>query len=326
LSTSLSDIIDVTHLNSRTTELMVSVTGVPPIAAMTTDAERECYYRLTKEAAGKGAIVELGAWMGASTAYIAAGIRDSGVQTRAHVYDHFKSKPGHIAKVQAFYDKEGIDKVPTGPCLETFKDNLGPLNAFVEPHPGEIEVMNWTGGPISLLVTDAPKRVPAISAVMTALRNPLQPGSLMAWQDFCHFPSYEIPACLYRLRNHLEFVEAVVPGTTLVFRVKSQWNFAEVTKSALALSRWTPDEIGKAWGYWINSVAEEKRALFLCGMALFLCDIGEPGQAVGSLMATHESNAAAILPKWRYLWANRSDFRIRYKPLFDYLAAQGDLC
>jgi hypothetical protein len=230
-----------------------SVTGVPPIAAMTTDAERECYYRLTKEAAGKGAIVELGAWMGASTAYIAAGIRDSGVQTKAHVYDHFKSKPGHIAKVQAFYDKEGIDKVPTGPCLETFKDNLGPLNAFIEPHPGEIEAMNWTGGPISLLVTDAPKRVPAISAVMTALRNPLQPGSLMAWQDFCHFPSYEIPACLYRLRNHLEFVEAVVPGTTLVFRVKSQWNLAEVTKSALALSRWTPDEIrrrgstGSAW-------------------------------------------------------------------------------
>jgi hypothetical protein len=40
----------------------------------------------------------------------------------------------------------------------------------------------------------------------------------MAWQDFCHFPSYEIPACLYRLRDHLEFVEAVVPGTTLVFR------------------------------------------------------------------------------------------------------------
>jgi predicted O-methyltransferase YrrM len=63
-------------------ELMVSVTGVPPIPAMTTDAERECYYRLAKEAAGKGAIVELGAWMGASTAYIAAGIRDSGAAAR----------------------------------------------------------------------------------------------------------------------------------------------------------------------------------------------------------------------------------------------------
>jgi hypothetical protein len=302
-----------------------SVTGVPPIAAMTTDAERECYYRLTKEAAGKGAIVELGAWMGASTAYIAAGIRDSGVQTKAHVYDHFKSKPGHIAKVQAFYDKEGIDKVPTGPCLETFKDNLGPLNAFIEPRPGEIEAMNWTGGPISLLVTDAPKRVPAISAVMTALRNPLQPGSLMAWQDFCHFPSYEIPACLYRLRNHLEFVEAVVPGTTLVFRVKSQWNLAEVTKSALALSRWTAKEIGEAWAYWLRFVPPEKVALFKCGAAMFLCDTGSAPAAVKWLQLTYEDHAEAILPKWRYLKINRPDFRVRYKPLFDYLESQGAL-
>jgi hypothetical protein len=302
-----------------------SVTGVPPIAAMTTDTERECYYRLTKEAAGKGAIVELGAWMGASTAYIAAGIRDSGVQTKAHVYDHFKSKPGHIAKVQAFYDKEGIDKVPTGPCLETFKDNLGPLNAFIEPHPGEIEVMIWTGGPIALLVTDAPKRVPAISAVMTALRNPLQPGSLMAWQDFCHFPSYEIPACLYRLRNHLEFVEAVVPGTTLVFRVKSQWNLAEVTKSALALSRWTPLEVARAWSYWLDFVPPEKEALFRCGAAMFMRDIGEPSGAVELLAHTYEDFAEEILPKWRYLKAQRPDFLIRYKPLFEYLTVKGAL-
>jgi hypothetical protein len=131
--------------------------------------------------------------------------------------------------VKAFYDKQGIDKVPVGPSLEAFKDNLGPLMEFVEPHQGKIEQMQWGKEPIALLVTDAPKRVPAISAVLTKLRTRLQPGAIMAWQDFCHFPSYEIPACLYRLRDHLEFVEGVVPGTTLVFRVKSQWNLAEVT-------------------------------------------------------------------------------------------------
>jgi hypothetical protein len=162
--------------------------------------------------------------MGASTAFIAAGIRDSGIGRKAHVYDQFISKPGHIEKVRAFYDKRGIDRVPVGPSLEAFKDNLGPLLSYVEPHQGKIEGMRWDRGPISLLVTDAPKRVPAISAVLMALRDALQPGAIMAWQDFCHFPSYEIPACLYRLRDHLEFVEAVVPGTTLVFRVKSQWH------------------------------------------------------------------------------------------------------
>jgi hypothetical protein len=292
---------------------------------MTTDAERECYYRLAKEAAGKGAIVELGAWMGASTAYIAAGIRDSGVRAKAHVYDHFKSKPGHIQKVKAFYEKEGLDKVPTGPCLEAFEQNLGPLMEFVEPHAGAIEQMQWGKEPIALLVTDAPKRVPAISAVLTRLRDALQPGAIMAWQDFCHFPSYEIPACLYRLRDHLEFVEAVVPGTTLVFRVKSQWNLAEVTEGALSLKRWTPEQITEAWTYWSSYVPREKRALFECGATMFLCDIGWQDMAVPALALLLAKQAQAILPKWRYLKANRPDFLVRYKPLFDYLESQGTI-
>jgi hypothetical protein len=301
------------------------LTGVPPIPAMTSDAERECYYRLAKEAAGKGAIVELGAWMGASTAYIAAGIRDSGVDAKALVYDKFESKPGHIEKVKAFYDKKGIDAVPVGPSLQAFRDNLGPLMRYVSPHQCQIEKMQWPGAPISLLVTDAPKRVPAISAVLTNLRDALKPGAIMAWQDFCHFPSYEIPACLYRLRDHLEFVEAVVPGTTLVFRVKSQWSADEVSADALALSRWTEDEIHGAWTYWLTFVPTEKQHLFECGSAMFACDIGEPEVGRRWLSEIYGTHAGAILKKWRYLYAQRPDFRVRYKPLFDYLAAQGAL-
>lgn len=317
--------IDVTHLHSRETELMVAITGRPPIPAMTTDAERECYYRLAKEAAGKGAIVEFGAWLGASTAYIAAGIRDSGVDTKALVYDKFESKTGHIAKVKAFYDKRGIDAVPVGPSLQAFRDNLGPLMQFVSPHQCQIEKILWPGKPIALLITDAPKRVPAISAVLMALRDALQPGAIMAWQDFCHFPSYEIPACLYRLRDHLEFVEAVVPGTTLVFRVKSQWNLAEVTTAALSLERWTSSEIGAAWYYWHKFVPPEKLDLFRCGAAMFNCDIGETELAVSFLADIYADAPDAILPKWRYLKANRPDFMTRYAPLFDYLESQGAL-
>ena len=289
---------------------------------MTTDAERECYYRLAKEA-GPGEIVELGAWMGASTAYIAAGIQDSGRGGKVHVYDQFISKPGHIGKVKAFYDKRGIDAVPVGPSLEAFKDNLGDLIAYVEPHQGKIEEMEWGDEPIALLVTDAPKRVKAISAVLTRLRHGLRPGSIMAWQDFCHFPSYEIPACLYRLRDHIEFVEAVVPGTTLVFRVKSQWKHNEVSMAAFDLGTWTPDQSGEAWEYWGGPVDLSKRALFACGAAMFLCDIGEPEKAVDWLEIVHHCDADKILPKWRYLKEQRPDFLTRYEPLFKYLEDQG---
>ncbi len=292
------------------------------IPAMTTDAERECYYRLVSEGVGKGAIVELGAWLGASTAYIASAIRDSGSDQKAQVYDKFQSKPGHAQKVKTFYAKKGIEAMPIGPCLLDFQKNLGPLMGHVETHPGQIENLKWKGGPISVLITDAPKRVPQISSVLTKFKDALQPGSVMAWQDFCHFPSYEIPACLYRLRDRLEFVEAVVPGTTLVFRVASQWAANEVSEQALSLGNWTAAEIDTAWAYWSHFVPAEKAALFQCGQAMFLCDIGETTEAVAVLGDVADDYA--VQAKWRYLHEARPDFVKRYKPLFGVM--QGALC
>jgi hypothetical protein len=289
------------------------------IPAMTTDAERECYYRLAQENAQKGEVVELGAWLGASTAYIAAGYRDGGGQGAVQVYDKFLSKPGHIEKVRTFYAKHNIDKAPVGPCLDQFRSNLGRLMDYVEPHKGQIENLTWGDAPIALLVTDAPKRVPQIAAVMTAFRKALRGGSIMAWQDFCHFPSYEIPACLYRLRDHIEFVEAVVPGTTLVFRVKSQWGADEVSRDALSLSRWTPGEIAEAWDYWATYVPVEKAPLFQCGAAMFLCDIGFARDGLDRLRPVMSDDAVA--KKWDYLRRNRPDFVRRYAPLFGLMSA-----
>lgn len=295
---------------------MSALDGLKPIPAMTTDAERALYYRLAKDA-GEGAIVEFGAWLGASTAYIAAGIRDSGASRKVQVYDKFVSKPGHAKKVKAFYGQHG-GAIPIGPSIEQFRANLGPLLDHVGIHKCQIEGIRWEGGPIAVLITDAPKRVPQISPVLSTLRDALQPGAVMAWQDFCHFPSYEIPACLYRLRGHLEFVEAVVPGTTLAFRVKSQWGASEVSLKALSLSRWTPEEIAEAWGYWADYVPEEKAPLFQCGAAMFLCDIGHPREALARLLPV--MGDAAVAKKWAYLRENRPDFVARYSPLFDLMA------
>ena len=298
-----------------------SLTGVPPIPAMTTDAERECYYRLVREGAGKGAIVELGAWLGASTAYIAAALRDAGVPDQVRVYDKFESQAAHARKVSKFYAKHGMPNVPMGPCLEDFKRHLGPLLAHVEVHQGQIEKMAWGDAPIAVLISDAPKRVPAISPVLTTLRKAMGPGSVMAWQDFCHFPSYEIPMCLYRLRRHIEFVEAVVPGTTLVFRVTSSWEASEV--SFEALGGWRTEEVLRAWTYWLDFVPEEKRLLFRCGAALFVCDLGDAGLGVDLLRDIVDTDAEAVMPKWKYLHDGRLDLVKRYRPLFDFLAERG---
>lgn len=293
------------------------------IPAMTTDAERECYYRLAKEAVGKGEVIEFGAWLGASTAYMAAALKGSG--QKVHTYDKFLSKKGHIYKVKEHYQKRGIDlsKAPIGDAFEAFKNYLGPLFEYVEPHRGEIENARWGDDPIGLIVNDAPKRVPAISAMLTNFLGGIRVGTVMAWQDFCHFPSYEIPASIYRLREHFEFEEAIYPGSTLVFRVKSVWEPEEVSLSSLAVQSWTPAEITAAYDYWLDFVDERKASVFACGEAMFLCDIGKPDLGVSALRSIFEADGKEIIKKWRYLREARPDFVVRYNPLFQYLERQG---
>lgn len=297
---------------------MQTPVGLNHIPAMTTDAERECYYRLAFDADGE--VIEFGAWLGASTAYLAAAMRDAGTSRKVHTFDKFLSKQGHIHKVQEHYQKRGMDlsSAPIGDAFAAFKNYLGPLIEYVEPHKGEISDARWNGGPIGLIVNDAPKRVPVIAKMLANFRSGIVPGTVMAWQDFCHFPSYEIPATLYRLREHFEFVEAVYPGSTLVFRVKSLWSAKEASLEALALSTWTPEEIASAWDYWLDGkVRPEKREVFRCGAAMFLCDIGKPDEAVDLFRRIWAGQDKAVVNKWAYLRKRRPDFVTRYAPLFE---------
>jgi hypothetical protein len=297
--------------------------GLPRIPAMTTDAERECYYRLARDGAPKGEVVELGAWLGASSAWIAAGVRDSKATRKAKVYDRFADKPVLDQKAEKWCAAHGVEHVGRGSAFEQFRANLGPLLQYVEPNRAEIGGIKWLGGPVSVLICDAPKRVKEISPVLNAFRKALQPGSMMAWQDFCHFPSYAIPACLYRIRHHLEFVEAVVPGTTMVFRVKSQWKADEISPNALSVNTWSVSEIFAAWDYWREYVDPSKEALFECGLPMFLCDIGHGDLAAREMGSVYERAAGSIIKKWRYLREARPDFLTRYAPLFEYLERQG---
>lgn len=281
------------------------------IPAMTTEAERRCYYRWTKEVASTGAVVELGAWLGASTAYIAAGLRDAGVATKAQVYDRFVWKPSS-------HDKKAGGPIGMAP-LAAFNQNLGPLLAHVAVHMGELNHFAWKGGRIALLVSDAPKRIPEISRVLTAVTPSVTAGMVMAWQDFGYFPSYDIPAALMRLGDRVEFVEAVYPGTTAVFRVVTPWKAAEVSPAALSLQRWTPDDVESAWAHWRVRLPEPMRPRFDCGAAMFLCDLGAHDRAKARLTQIIAAHRAEVLPKWRYLVAERASLMQRYQPLVEVL-------
>ena len=96
-----------------------------------------------------------------------------------------------------------------------------------------------------------------------------------------------------------------------------------IANDALALSRWSVSEMEDAWDYWDRFIPDEKDALFQCGAAMSLCDMGHRETAVSWLNRIYEPCASAIVKKWRYLRDARPDFLTRYAPLFDYLERQG---
>ena len=284
---------------------------MPTIPAMSGEAERRYYYWLARRFSGKGAIVEIGPWLGASTAYIAAGIRDSGVAAKVDVFDRF------LWRVGAGWESKEVGARSSGESfLEEFRANLGALMDFVDVHQGGIDDILWERGSVELLFLDAPKRTPEISRVLTTFGPSMIPGqSVMVWQDFGHFPSYAIPASLSRLWDLIEPVHVVVPGSTVGLRVKKQWSNTQVSEEALDLQRWTPEEIDGAWEQWMSILPENKRPLFLCGSVMFLHDIGEMQLAQERLQALLDTDDNIIKRKWEHL--AKSSLLKRYPLLFE---------
>ncbi len=284
--------------------------GAREIPAMTTGAERFVNYQLAKNAAGHGAICEIGTWLGAATAYIAAGIRDSGVTQKMHAYDRFRWEAIHEVKAGGPLQR---------PMLEQFKLNLGPLMEFVEVHPGELKDSPWTGGPIALLVADGPKRTREISFTLQSFA--VMPEGHMAWQDFGYFPSYDLPAAFARLEaaGKVELVDFVHPGTTAVFKVLESWDVSDVSVIALGTKAWKPNEILRVWDGWQQRIPEAARPRFMCGAALFLCDQGAKEQGKELFADLVSKHRADILPKWKYLRRQKSTFETQYAALHSVL-------
>lgn len=309
------------------------------IPAMTSEEERLAYYRMAREAVKRGHIVELGAWLGAATAYLAAAVKDAGDEAThgffgyvkpLHVFDRFVWDPSHHAKGARSKD-----------LLGDFKRYLGPLLDVIAVHHGEITEATWDDlYRVSMIVFDAPKRIPAISDALSTFAPALREGALMVWQDFAYFPSYDIPAAMTRLGDRVEFVEGIYPGTTAVFKVvkpihddfSPEWiggpprrdPFFNLRKSALSLKAWSADEIEREWDRWAAMLPEPMRPRFQCGAACFLVDNGHIDRGKAWLESIVEaSDPEPVISKWRVLKRDRPHFVARWQPLFQMLSQMG---
>jgi hypothetical protein len=286
----------------------VRLPSLPDIPAMTKPAERQMFYWMTRDHyTGAGAVVELGCWLGAGTAALAAGLRDRGRPARLVAVDRFVWKGPANSRVTRAGLMEGDDFEPM------FRANIQPLEDWIEPVRADLEEFHWDRGPIEILVVDAPKRPKAVASFLDRFGPALIPGkSLIAFQDYLHEPSYALPALLACCGDALRLMDVALPGSTALFEVR-RTPVLEVKQRDLNPMRWPAGDTVRHWQKnVIAPLPPEARIAARISLAMMLHDQGHKGEALDEL--SQAPDRAALARRMLGL-AEKSAF-VHYRKLF----------
>lgn len=204
--------------------------------------ERKLLYHLARDIyAGEGAVVELGAFCGASTCCLASGLRDNprGGDHRLHSYDSFvASEPYLVEFVRTqFGEALGIGQS----FAPIFRRATAEFADVIEVHEGDLLEQTWPGEiPIEILFADAAKTLALSAKVLTEFFPHLMPGrSLVVHQDFYHPTAFYLPIVMDFLRDHFTIIEAgrdwsvvfrldsAIPRTKLEIAGRYKFSFAQ---------------------------------------------------------------------------------------------------
>ena len=288
----------------------VSLPPLPEIPGMITPAEGRYLYWLVSEAyRGEGVLVEVGTWLGRSTIHLAAALKETHPGKVLICFDHFewaggvswaqKGGPQHYQKRDDFMPD----------FLRNVRHYLDVIDAR------KIKIRDITlDDHVEVIVLDAPKRLRDISAVLNALSDKVIPGkTMMAWQDFLHAPSFEIPAALFSLRNYIEPVHVISTGSMVTFKVRRRWSANASSVRALSFGQWSVRKAYEVWDYWDRLIPDHRKAVFRSGLAMLLHDIDNVEE--GNRVLTEVIDDKVCKEKWKSL--RETSLGERYAALFD---------
>ncbi len=155
--------------------------------AMLGDEERQLPVFLAHSLArADGVMVELGCYLGGSTAALLEGAVTGGAEppsgsTLLHSYDLFVANDYMVCHSLKEHGIKAGDSF-----LDVFKKNLGRNSRLVETHAGDIQQEHWSGGPIKLLYVDILWSWEINQRVIREFYTSLRPGSKLIHQDYIY--------------------------------------------------------------------------------------------------------------------------------------------
>jgi hypothetical protein len=218
---------------------------------------------------GRGAIVDLGSWLGSATLPLATGMtrRPRGAPTtRIQAYDRFvweewMSEFASAANAPLPY-RPGDDFRPT------LEHRLGPHLAVVDVHTADLCRERWTGEPIELVMVDAMKSWDLAGNILREWLTAVVPHGVILHQDFAHYYTPWIHLMGYRLREHFDLYYDIPHSCGVAFRLRRP--FGEIDVAGLTTpDTYEPDEVTAAFEYSRSLVRADKHANITAAEAMF---------------------------------------------------------
>jgi hypothetical protein len=186
--------------------------------------ERRLLYHLTRNTySGEGAVVELGAFCGASTSCLAAGLRDNprAAGRRVHSYDSFIASEPYLVDFIRTQFGESLELGQSFAAI--FRRATTPFADLIAVHAGDLLSQTWPSGvPIEILFVDVAKTLALSGRVLTDFFAHLTPHkSIVIHQDFYHPTAFYLPVVMDFLSDHFTIIETG-RDWSVVFRLERE--------------------------------------------------------------------------------------------------------
>jgi predicted O-methyltransferase YrrM len=158
------------------------------IQAWLKEIEGDVLYRLARDGEGTGAIVEIGSWMGRSTAWLAAGSMARG-REHVHAVDTFDGGPALKAEDYPILKEQGT-------TYHVFTENLERAGVFDHVEPviadSRAAAAGWDKGAIRLIFIDGDHSYEAVKADLEAWLPHVASGGYIVFDDVHdHYPGVQ---------------------------------------------------------------------------------------------------------------------------------------
>ena len=175
------------------------------IPAMTPSVVHNYLRQIGMDYKGKGCVVELGSWLGATAAPLLEGLNVAGYRKPFYAYDRWEVNREQVEQAQLFgYD---LNKVEDSSSI--FLENVSKEYDNVKMFKGEITttIKNYDGGKIEICLFDAPKKNPVFDFSIKTLLPHFIPGvTIFGLLDF-YFYKQKTGRLRQELKAPVKFIE-----------------------------------------------------------------------------------------------------------------------